>query len=307
MATSSRLDSKEILDLKEEYEYMNKKEIMAKALVAVDESDHSERAVILAARFAKETGVSLTLLHVIDDIKSYKELPDDLAYKPKIDKAKELLHRFKRLAEANRATDVQTMIAVGPVTEEIIRIGEENDFDYLVVGTRGFGTFKRFFLGSVADKVVRNAHLPVVVIRPIEKEKRIPFEKGDKKMRLLVGVDDSKASEKAVLGTSQFAGKAAVHITLLHVLEDVVHYDETPNTYVYNLRKAEAEKILNKAKAIAEAIGIKDIDTKIVTGPVVEEINRELKDHASVVLGWKDGSVFGKLISTAPRPIVIIR
>ena len=285
---------------------MNEKKMMAKALVAVDKSEHSERAVILASRFAKETGVSLTLLHVIDDPKSYKELPDDLAHKLKIDKAKELLDEFKKLAQANGASDVQTMIAVGPVTDEIVRIAEENDFDYLVVGTRGFGAFKRFFLGSVADKVVRNAHLPVVVIRPVEKEKRVPFEKGPK-MRLLVAVDDSKASEKAVLGTSQFAGRADVHITLLHVLEDVVHYDEIPETYVYNLKKAEAERILNKAKAIAEAVGIKDVDTKIAVGPVVDEINRELKNYASVVLGWKNGSIFSKLISTAPRPIVIIR
>lgn len=286
---------------------MNEKKTIARALVAVDESEHSEKAVILTAKFSKETGVSLTLLHVIDDPKSYKELPDDLAYKPKIDKAKKLLHNFKRLAEANGASDVQSMIAVGPVTEKIVRIAEEKDFDYLVVGTRGFGPFKRFFLGSVADKVVRNVHLPVVVIRPIEKEKRIPLEKETEKMKLLVAVDDSEASEKAVLGTSQFAGKADVHITLLHVLEDVVHYDKIPDTYVYNLRKAEAERILNKAKAIAEAIGIKDIETKIAAGPIVEEINRELRRHASVVLGWKDGSIFSKLLSTAPRPIVIIR
>jgi len=284
------------------------KDTSARALVAVDESEHSERAVILATRFAKDTGVSLALIHVIEDTESrnFEEVKDDLAYKLKIEQAEELLYKFKELSEKNGAEDVQTIIAIGPIAEEILRIGEENDFDYLVVGTKGFGPFKRFFLGSVADKVVRHAHIPVVVIRPIEKEKRTPFEKGER-MKLLVAVDDSKASEKAVLGTSQFAGRADVHITLLHVLEDVVHYDKIPSTYVYNLKKTEAEKLLDRMAAIAKAIGIKHIDKKIAVGPIVEEINREARDCASIVLGWRKGNIFSRLFSSAPRPIVVIR
>ncbi|RLB12569.1 MAG: hypothetical protein DRG39_01580 [Deltaproteobacteria bacterium] len=284
-----------------------KKTRKVKALVAVDDSEPSERAVILSGRFAKDTGINLTLLHVIDNPKGYKEIPEDWRHKPSVKEAEEMLNRFKRLAEANGAKDVQTMLAIGSISGEIVRIAEENDFDYLVLGTRGMGALKRFFLGSVADKVVHQAHLPVVVTRIIEKEKRIPFKREEGEMRLLVAVDDSRASEKAVLGTSQFAGNANLHITLIHVLEDVIHYDEIPDTYVYNLRKEEAKRILDKSKAIAEALGIRDVDTKIVVGPIEEEINRAATGYASIVLGWKDGSIFGKLLSSAPRPIVIIR
>lgn len=285
---------------------MEEKGNIPRALVAVDASEASERAVILSSRFAKLTGVNLTLLHVIEDTKSHKEIPNEWPYKPKVEEAEKLLERFKKMAEERGAKDVQTKIAIGPVSDEIVRIAEEEDFDYLVLGTKGMGTFKRFLLGSVAEKVVRHAHLPVVVTRLIEKEKVVPLkEKG--KIRLLVAVDDSKASEKAVFGTSQFAGKADLHITLFHVLEDVVHYDEIPKTYRYDLRKQEAEKLLQKARSIAEAIGIKDIDTKIAVGPIVDEINREAVNYASVILGWRDGSIFSKLLSTTPRPIVIIR
>lgn len=286
---------------------MNEKKEIPRALVAVDESEHSERALILAGRFAKETGVTLTLLHVIEDIKSYKEIPDELKRRPDVMKGEELLKRFEKLAKENGVEDANTMLAIGPVWEEIIRIAEEKEFDYLTLGTKGFGAVKRFFLGSVAEKVVRHAHIPVVVIRFIEKEKRVPFPKEEEKMKLLVAVDDSKASEKAVLGTSQFAGKADLHVTLLHVLEDVIHYDKVPDTYVYNLRKEEAKKVLEKAKAIAEAIGIKDIDIKIAVGPIAEEINRTAKDYGSIVVGWKNGDIFTQLLSSAPRPIVVIR
>jgi len=244
---------------------------------------------------------------VIDEVKSYREIPDDWRYKPQIKEGEEMLNRFKRLAEANGAEDVQTMLAIGPVSDEIVRIAEENEFDYIVLGTRGRGALKRFFLGSIANEVVHRVHLPVVVTRIIEKEKIVPFKREEGKIKLLVAVDDSKASEKAVLGTSQFAGKANLHITLIHVLEDVIHYDEIPDTYAYNLRKEEAKRILDKSKAIAEAVGIKNVDTKIVVGPIEEEINRAAAGYASIVLGWKKGSIFGKLLSSAPRPIVIIR
>jgi len=279
---------------------------MPRALVAVDDSEESKRAVILSGRFSELTGVNLTLLYVIEDPKSHKEIPDEWPYKPKVEEAERLLERFKKMAEERGAKDVKTRIAIGPVSDEIVRIAEEEDFDYLVLGTKGRGAFKRFLLGSVAEKVVRNAHLPVVVTRLIEKEKVVPLKEKDR-IRLLVAVDDSKASEKAVFGTSQFAGKADLHITLFHVLEDVVHYDEIPKTYRYDLRKQEAEKLLQKARSIAEAVGIRNIDTKIAVGPVVDEINREAVNYASVVLGWKDGSIFSKLLSSSLRPIVIIR
>ena len=286
---------------------MDEKVMEPKAIVAVDPSEHSKRAVILSGRFGKATGVKLTLLHVIEDPKSYRELPDTWSYKQKIKEAQELLDRFKKIAEESGAIDVHTMIAVGPVSEEIVRIAEEGEFDYLVLGTRGMGAVKRFLLGSVADKVVHHAHLPVVVTRVIEKGKRVPLGKKGEKMKLLVAIDDSKASEKAVFGTSQFAGRADVHMTLLYVLEDVIHYDEIPDTYVYSLRKERAIKVLERAKRIAEAVDIKDIDTKIAVGPIVEEIIREAEAYVSIVLGWKDGNIFGKLLSIAPRPIVIIR
>jgi len=48
--------------------------------------------------------------------------------------------------------------------EEIIRIGEEEMVDFVIMGTRGMGSVKKAFLGSVSDYVVRNASMPVIII-----------------------------------------------------------------------------------------------------------------------------------------------
>ncbi len=144
---------------------MSEQDREVKALVAVDPSEHSRKAVILSAKFAKKTGVKLTLLNVIEDVVSYKEIPDTWVHQQKAKKAQAMLDELKKLAEEHGAQNVETKIAVGPVAEEIVRIGEEENYDYIVVGTRGMSGFKRMLIGSVAEKVVLHAHCPVVIVR----------------------------------------------------------------------------------------------------------------------------------------------
>ena len=134
-------------------------------MVAVDPSEHSRKAVRLSAKFSEKTGVKLTLLNVIEDVVSYKEIPDTWVHQQKAKKAQALLDDLKKLAEEQGVKDVETRITVGPVAEEIVRIGEEGNYDYIVVGTRGMSSFKRMLMGSVAEKVVLHAHCPVVVVR----------------------------------------------------------------------------------------------------------------------------------------------
>ena len=144
---------------------MNEQDREVRALVAVDPSEHSRKAVALSAKFAKKTGVKLALINVVEDVVSYKEIPDTWVHQQKAKKAQALLDELKKFAEEHGAKDVETKIAVGPVAEEIVRLGEEGNYDYIVVGTRGMSGFKRMLIGSVAEKIVRHAHCPVVVVR----------------------------------------------------------------------------------------------------------------------------------------------
>jgi nucleotide-binding universal stress UspA family protein len=49
---------------------------------------------------------------------------------------------------------------------EIVQYAEESGIDLIVVGTHGRGAFAHLLLGSVAEKVVRKAHCPVLTVRP---------------------------------------------------------------------------------------------------------------------------------------------
>jgi len=136
-----------------------------KSLIAVDESVLSEKAVTLTSGFAVKTGVNLTLLHVLEDVIRYDEVPETWVYHLKEENAKTLLKKLKNIAEENGVKNIDTKIAVGPVAEEIVRAAEEGRFSTIVVGTAGSGGIKRALMGSAAKKVVLHAHCPVVVIR----------------------------------------------------------------------------------------------------------------------------------------------
>ena len=142
-----------------------KKEKKLKSLVAVDGSEVSKKAVVLASRFAAKTGVHLTLLHVLEDVIRYDKVPETWNYYLREQQAKKILEEAKKLAEENGAKDVDTKIAVGPIAEEIVRIAEEDGYVSIIIGTKGRSLLKKLLIGSVAEKVVLYAHCPVVVVR----------------------------------------------------------------------------------------------------------------------------------------------
>jgi len=53
----------------------------------------------------------------------------------------------------------------GNPAEKICQVAEEEDYDMIVVADKGLGGIKRFFLGSISDKVVRHANTSVLVVK----------------------------------------------------------------------------------------------------------------------------------------------
>ena len=81
-----------------------------------------------------------------------------------------LLVRWKAEALADGAPKVETAKAVGEPAAEIVAAAEDGKFDAIVVGTHGRSGLAHMLLGSVAERVVRRAPMPVVTVRPSKKE-----------------------------------------------------------------------------------------------------------------------------------------
>lgn len=60
---------------------------------------------------------------------------------------------------------VSTAVAIGDPASEIINYADENDIDLIIMCTHGMSAVKRFLLGSITNKVVHHANVPVIVVR----------------------------------------------------------------------------------------------------------------------------------------------
>jgi nucleotide-binding universal stress UspA family protein len=63
---------------------------------------------------------------------------------------------------------VASVTWMGPAGESIIAYADSNKIGLIAIATHGHGGFKRAMFGSVADFVLRNSTLPLLVIRPQE-------------------------------------------------------------------------------------------------------------------------------------------
>jgi universal stress protein A len=86
-----------------------------------------------------------------------------------IEEARERLPRF-RAAELDPHLHVETLVVNGGPAHEICQTAEAQAADLIVMGTRGRTGLKHFLLGSIAEKVVRYAPCPVLVVRERERD-----------------------------------------------------------------------------------------------------------------------------------------
>ena len=159
---------------------------MRHILVPTDFSEAARAALEYAIELCQERHGRITLLHVSDTEKvtetligldaigylsSALESPSTASgYAPSfnVDELKEVTR--KRLEECIDATwrervPIETAIEEGRPSLKIVEYARDQDIDMIVMGTHGRGPVAHFFLGSVAENVVRSADCPVVTIR----------------------------------------------------------------------------------------------------------------------------------------------
>lgn len=147
-----------------------------KILVPTDNSPTAMKALDYAIEIAKFQKAKIFLLHVVDErYLSYMSLTDDLSGStPNLENKMEN-HMVKELQQTikDRNLDPEQVVArvnMGRPCEEIITYSDEIDADIIVMGTHGDSGLRRMFIGSVAERVVRRAKRPVLVVRPDEHE-----------------------------------------------------------------------------------------------------------------------------------------
>ncbi len=146
---------------------------LRRILIPLDGSARSEVALGWARRLGTAFGASYTLVRVVPPAMPFASpyLPHAVAETQEVlARGREEAERHLEQVAANLRRDglaVTTEVLVGvPPGSGITRYAEGGEFDLLAIATHGRGGIPRMVLGSVADKVVRGSHTPVLIVRP---------------------------------------------------------------------------------------------------------------------------------------------
>jgi nucleotide-binding universal stress UspA family protein len=148
---------------------LNSVQAFEHVLVATDFASSSSRAVHFAAELASELGAQLTVLHVIQDAPDVYPVEAPLRFplgtppEPELT-AKRELDAFVK-AFMDRAPACKGAVRFGDPAREIVAYAEDTECDLIILGTHGRRRLARWLLGSVAEKVVRISHVPVITLR----------------------------------------------------------------------------------------------------------------------------------------------
>lgn len=190
-------------------------------LVPLDFSELSVHALHSAETVAKLYGGRITPFHSyvpVNELNSPYSF--DISSTPMEDYEEIETALTKRLQEMAKAEVDETylnkpLISMGNPAQAIVEQAE--DFNMIVMNTHGRTGFSRFFLGSVSEKVLRMAHIPVLIVN---KERELTgFD------RIMVTTDFSERSKQAFPIAKELAMKAGSSLELLHILS-VDDYDE---------------------------------------------------------------------------------
>jgi nucleotide-binding universal stress UspA family protein len=141
-------------------------------LVPTDLSENSQPAICLALSLAKALGSKVTFLYVWPpeftfeaDMKASQDEHFKHVRDAVLAEHKKALEDFVARYECG-GVPVNCVLKSGPPFLEIIMTAKEIEADLILMGTHGRSGLAHVFIGSVAEKVVRRAHCPVMTVKP---------------------------------------------------------------------------------------------------------------------------------------------
>jgi nucleotide-binding universal stress UspA family protein len=185
-------------------------------LFPVDFSGHCEAAVAHVRAVARRFGSSITLLHVIEYLPAYAfdvpSAPESYWQQVRAEAVRSL-HDLNNL----RFTGLETtqLIRQGDVATEIVKAADEIGAGLIMIPTRGHGRFRAALLGSVAAKVLHDAHCPVWTSAHPEQCEPTP-EAGFESILCAVGLGAETAS--LIRAAAELGARTGATVRLVHAV-----------------------------------------------------------------------------------------
>lgn len=142
-----------------------------KILCAVDLSEHSKSVAEYALMIAKSMNASIVVVYTAPSLSQYVgfHVPPNTIENfvgEIVTGAEKSMENFVK--DNFNGVQANGHVLIGYAAEEILNKANEENVDLIVMGTHGRKGIDRILFGSVAEKVVKNAGMPVLTIRPTE-------------------------------------------------------------------------------------------------------------------------------------------
>jgi universal stress protein A len=141
-------------------------------IVPIDFSSESKKALRYASTLAAGCGAVIRLVHVVEPGSFVNDLANVAVIRDDKEVAQDAAARLQCLAqdELEELIPVQAEVRIGKPHHEICSMAKTLGADLIVIATHGYTGLKHALLGSTAERVVRHAPCPVLVVREKEKE-----------------------------------------------------------------------------------------------------------------------------------------
>ena len=266
--------------------------------------DFSEPCAAMAPRvaaMARHFHAGLTLLHV---------LPPNPTDEHRT-QAQEDLNSFAWPHFSGMSTSL-AMVEGNPA-EAILKYAREQRVDLIMMPTHGYGPFRRFILGSVAERVLREAPCPVWT----DVHHELPMSStsaghGEIQVRNVVcAIDLSPESRTALRWAAGFAADMSAKLTIIHAVARALPTPELPVDWTPQMEAAALDEIERLQKCEGT-----HADARVVTGEVAHAVHDAVEEaHGDVLVIGRgpEEHAFARLmdhaypiVRHAPCPVVSV-
>jgi nucleotide-binding universal stress UspA family protein len=134
-------------------------------LLAVDGSEQSMKAAIVAADLARSLDTALIVLTVFEHVPGILgDIEREKVIAAHMSEAEQIMEAAREII-GKIPGEITQEILEGPPAEAILRVQEIRNCDLIIMGTRGRGRLAGLVLGSVSQKVLAHAQSPVLFVK----------------------------------------------------------------------------------------------------------------------------------------------
>ena len=290
-------------------------------LVPIDLSEESYRALEFAVPLAQRFGATVHVVHVYEGAGQLSSIASAPVLWPDDEVSRRLARQLERRTGVSPKIE-HCHVRLGKPFGEINATARDVKADLIVMASHGYGGFKHLAVGSTAEKTVRYAPCPVLVVREATRGPIKTTMEGIVFDKILVPVDFSECAKEGARYASAFASKIAADLLLMNVTHTADFTASDPKVVppewcqLVETARLAAEDELDELVNFLPLIGI-SAETEVAVGTPIEKlIERTKQADIDMVItsthGYTGirhvllGSIAEQLVRLAHCPVLVV-